>query len=389
MTVKPIEKPNNPLFSSGPCPKHPEWELSVLSDAVLGRSHRSKKALDKINQAITLIRETLKIPSNYLIGIVPASDTGAIEMLLWNLLGYKPVDVLAWESFGNDWVKDIVDQLKVANTIILKAEYGDIINLESVNFNNDVVFTWNGTTSGVCVPNANWIKDDREGLTLCDATSAVYSMKLPWSKLDATTFSWQKVLGGEAQHGVIIISPRVIHRLESYQPVRPIPKIFQLLSKSKVNEKLFLGSTINTPSMLCVEDVISSLKWVKNIGGLEKTIEISRMNLDIVEKKLENSSWLEFLASQKEIRSCTSICLKVKSSVLQLIGADRLKNNLSNLLDYFEKQNVAFDIGSYRDAPLGIRIWGGATVNYRDVDVLLDWLEWGYHEFITNVGSNE
>ncbi len=388
MTLKPIEKPNNPLFSSGPCPKHPEWKLSVLSDAVLGRSHRSKKALDRINQAITLIRETLKIPSNYLIGIVPASDTGAIEMLLWNLLGSKPVDVLAWESFGNDWVKDIIDQLKVANTRVLKAEYGDIINLESVNFNNDVVFTWNGTTSGVCVPNANWIKDDREGLTLCDATSAVYSMKLPWSKLDATTFSWQKVLGGEAQHGVIIISPRVIDRLESYQPIRPIPKIFQLLSKSKVNEKLFLGSTINTPSMLCVEDVISSLKWVKNIGGLEKTIEISRMNLDIVEKKLENSSWLEFLASQKEIRSCTSICLKVKSHVLQLIGADRLKNNLSNLLDYFEKQNVAFDIGSYRDAPLGIRIWGGATVNYRDVDVLLDWLEWGYHEFI-NVGSNE
>ena len=230
MIIKPIVKPVNPLFSSGPCPKNPDWKLSALSNAILGRSHRSKKALDRINNVIFLIRETLHIPSEYHIGIVPASDTGAIEMLLWNLLGERPVDVLAWESFGNDWVKDIVDQLKIENTRVLKAEYGEIIDLNKVDFTSDVVFTWNGTTSGVCVPNANWIKDDREGLTLCDATSAVFSMDLPWNKLDATTFSWQKVLGGEAQHGIIILSPRVIERLESFKAERPIPKIFQLLS---------------------------------------------------------------------------------------------------------------------------------------------------------------
>ena len=383
MIAKPIVKPNNPLFSSGPCPKHPDWSLSVLSNAILGRSHRSKKALDRINNVIFLIRETLKIPSYYHIAIVPASDTGAIEMLLWNLLGERPVDVLAWESFGNDWVKDIVDQLKIENTRVLKAEYGEIIDLNKVDFKSDIVFTWNGTTSGVCVPNADWIKDDREGLTLCDATSAVFSMNLPWNKLDATTFSWQKVLGGEAQHGVIILSPRVIERLEKFKANRPIPKIFQLLSKSKVNKKLFLGNTINTPSMLCIEDVLDSLQWVKKIGGIDKTIEISKKNLDVVENKIENSSWLDFLAINKEIRSCTSICLKIKPSILKLINIESLKEKMSELLNYFEQNNIAFDIGSYRDAPLGIRIWGGATINCKDIEILLDWLEWGYHEFIT------
>ena len=382
MTLKPIEKPNNPLFSSGPCPKHPQWNLSQLSDAVLGRSHRSKKALGRIYNVICLIRETLNIPNEYFIGIVPASDTGAIEMLLWNLLGERPVDVLAWESFGNDWVKDIVNQLKIENTRILKAEYGEVSNFCKVNCDNDVVFTWNGTTSGVCVPNADWINDERKGLTLCDATSAVYSMDLPWKKLDATTFSWQKVLGGEAQHGVIILSPRVIERLEKFKPSRPIPKIFQLLSKTQVNKKIFLGNTINTPSMLCIEDVLSSLQWVKKIGGLAQTIEISKNNLKAVETKLENSSWLDFLSSKKETRSCTSICLKVKPLVIEAIGDENLKKNLSKLLDYLEKNNVAYDIGSYRDAPLGIRIWGGATINHKDIEVLLDWLEWGYYEFI-------
>ena len=382
MTLKPIEKPNNPLFSSGPCPKHPQWNLSQLSDAVLGRSHRSKKALGRIYNVICLIRETLNIPNEYFIGIVPASDTGAIEMLLWNLLGERPVDVLAWESFGNDWVKDIVNQLKIENTRILKAEYGEVSNFSKVNCDNDVVFTWNGTTSGVCVPNADWINNDREGLTLCDATSAVYSMDLPWKKLDATTFSWQKVLGGEAQHGVIILSPRVIERLEKFKPSRPIPKIFQLLSKTQVNKKIFLGNTINTPSMLCIEDVLSSLQWVKKIGGLAQTIEISKNNLKAVETKLENSSWLDFLSSKKETRSCTSICLKVKPLVIEAIGDENLKKNLSKLLDYLEKNNVAYDIGSYRDAPLGIRIWGGATINHKDIEILLDWLEWGYYEFI-------
>ena len=382
MSIKPTDKPNNPFFSSGPCPKRPGWNLSGLSGAILGRSHRSKIALDRINQVIQLIRETLEVPNDYHIGIVPASDTGAIEMLLWNLLGDRPVDVLAWESFGNDWVKDVVNQLKIDDANVMKAEYGDIVDLHKVNFENDVVFTWNGTTSGVCVPNADWIDHNREGLTICDATSAVYSMYLPWEKLDATSFSWQKVLGGEAQHGVIIINPRVIERLENYRPNNPIPKIFQLSSNSKINKKLFTGSTINTPSMLCVEDVLDSLLWVKSIGGLKRTIEISENNLSIVEKKILNSSWLEFLPNRKEIRSCTSICLKIKPSVLKLINEEKIKKNISNLLDYLDKQNIAFDIGSYRDAPLGIRIWGGATVNSKDIEVLLDWLEWGYHEFI-------
>ncbi len=382
MSIKPTDKPNNPFFSSGPCPKRPGWNLSGLSGAILGRSHRSKIALDRINQVIQLIRETLEVPNDYHIGIVPASDTGAIEMLLWNLLGDRPVDVLAWESFGNDWVKDVVNQLKIDDANVMKAEYGDIVDLHKVNFENDVVFTWNGTTSGVCVPNADWIDQNREGLTICDATSAVYSMYLPWEKLDATSFSWQKVLGGEAQHGVIIINPRVIERLENYRPNNPIPKIFQLSSNSKINKKLFTGSTINTPSMLCVEDVLDSLLWVKSIGGLKRTIEISENNLSIVEKKILNSSWLEFLPNRKEIRSCTSICLKIKPSVLKLINEEKIKKNISNLLDYLDKQNIAFDIGAYRDAPLGIRIWGGATVNSKDIEVLLDWLEWGYHEFI-------
>ncbi len=382
MSIKPTDKPNNPFFSSGPCPKRPGWNLSGLSGAILGRSHRSKIALDRINQVIELIRETLEVPNDYHIGIVPASDTGAIEMLLWNLLGDRPVDVLAWESFGNDWVKDVVNQLKIDDANVMKAEYGDIVDLHRVNFENDVVFTWNGTTSGVCVPNADWIDQNREGLTICDATSAVYSMYLPWEKLDATSFSWQKVLGGEAQHGVIIINPRVIERLENYRPNNPIPKIFQLSSNSKINKKLFTGSTINTPSMLCVEDVLDSLLWVKSIGGLKRTIEISENNLSIVEKKILNSSWLEFLPNRKEIRSCTSICLKIKPSVLKLINEEKIKKNISNLLDYLDKHNIAFDIGSYRDAPLGIRIWGGATVNSKDIEVLLDWLEWGYHEFI-------
>ena len=382
MNVKPSLKPNNPLFSSGPCPKRPGWSLSVLSDAILGRSHRSKKALERINKVILLMRETLNIPSDYHIAIVPASDTGAIEMLLWNLLGKKPVDVLAWESFGNDWVKDIVNQLKIENTKVLSSEYGEIVDLSEVNFNNDVVFTWNGTTSGVCVPDADWIKDDREGLTICDATSAVFSMNLPWRKLDATTFSWQKVLGGEAQHGVIVLSPKVLDRLETFKAERPIPKIFQLMNKSSVNKKLFLGNTINTPSMLCIEDVLDSLIWVQKIGGLKKTIEFSNKNLSVVEKKIKNSSWLDFLAKDKKIRSCTSICLKIKTSILETTDQDVLKNNLSELLSYLEKNNIAYDIGAYRDAPIGIRIWGGATVNYKDIDILLDWLEWGYHEYI-------
>jgi phosphoserine aminotransferase len=301
---------------------------------------------------------------------------------MWSLLGKKKVEVLAWESFGSDWVKAIINQLKLLDTKITKADYGILVNLESVDFKNDIVFTWNGTTSGVCVPNGNWIDDNREGLTICDATSAAFSMSLPWNKLDATSFSWQKVLGGEAQHGVIVLSPRTIHRLENYIPERAIPKIFQIAEKGKVNKKLFTGSTINTPSMLCFEDALDSLKWVKSIGGLKETIKLSNANLKAVESKITNSSWLEFLSEEQSTRSCTSICLKVKNDVLEQYSSNDLKEKMNTFFSFLENENIAYDINSYRDAPLGLRIWGGATVNEKDVIILLDWLEWGFFNFI-------
>ena len=382
MILKPEQKPSNPYFSSGPCAKRPGWNSDIYSKAILGRSHRSKIALSKIKEVIDLTKLILEIPDDFYVGIVPASDTGAIEMLLWSLLGEKSIEVLAWESFGNDWVKDIVDQLKIQNTKVIQAKYGKIVNLNNVNFKKDIVFTWNGTTSGVCVPNDNWIPHNREGLTICDATSAAFSMRLPWKKLDATTFSWQKVLGGEAQHGIIILSPKAIHRLENFIPKRAIPKIFQLSNKGKVNKKLFTGSTINTPSMLCVEDALDALNWVKKIGGIEKTIELSRNNLIAVENKIKNSLWLDFLPEEKSIRSCTSICLKIKESVLEKYEIENLKEKMNNIFSFLEENHIAYDINSYRDAPIGIRIWGGATVNEKDIDILLDWLEWCFFKFI-------
>ena len=382
MILKPENKPLNPYFSSGPCAKRPGWSSDIYTKAILGRSHRSKIALSRIKEVIDLTKLLLEIPDNYYVGIVPASDTGAIEMLLWSLLGEKPIEVLAWESFGNDWVKDIIHQLKIANTEVVQAKYGKIVNLNNVNFKKDIVFTWNGTTSGVCVPNGNWISNNREGLTICDATSAAFSMRLPWKKLDATTFSWQKVLGGEAQHGIIVLSPRAIYRLENFIPNRAIPKIFQLSSKGKVNKKLFTGSTINTPSMLCVEDALDALNWVKKIGGLEKTIELSKKNLIVVEKKIKNSLWLDFLPEEKNIRSCTSICLKIKESILEKYDTDNLEKKMNNMFSFLEENKIAYDINSYRDAPIGIRIWGGATVNEEDINILLDWLEWCFIKFI-------
>ncbi len=382
MKSKPEKKPIYPYFSSGPCAKRPGWSPAVLSEAILGRSHRSKVALNKISNVINLTKEILKVPDNYQVGVVPASDTGAIEMLMWSMIGYKSVEVLAWESFGLDWVKDITEQLKIDNTNTYQADYGDIVNLKKIDFNNDVIFTWNGTTSGVRVPNGEWIDDNRKGLTFCDATSAVFSMEIPWKKLDATTFSWQKVLGGEAQHGVIVLSPNALKRLEDFIPNRPIPKIFQLANKGKVNMKLYSGSTINTPSMLCFEDVLDSLNWIKSIGGLKKTIELSNNNLRIVEEKIKDSVWLEFLAKEVQNRSCTSICLKIKSTITKKFEKSEIENKLKNMLSFFEKENIAYDINSYRDAPLGIRIWGGATVNCNDIKSLLEWLEWGYYNFI-------
>ena len=382
MTLKPKQKPSNPYFSSGPCTKRPGWNSDIYTKAILGRSHRSKVALSRIKEVIDLTKLTLEIPDYFYVGIVPASDTGAIEMLLWSLLGERPIEVLAWESFGNDWVKDIVNQLKIQNTKVIQAKYGKIVKLHDVNFKKDIVFTWNGTTSGVCVPNGDWIPDNREGLTICDATSAAFSMRLPWEKLDATTFSWQKVLGGEAQHGIIILSPRAIHRLENFIPDRAIPKIFQLSNNGKVNKKLFTGSTINTPSMLCVEDALDALNWVKEVGGIEKTIELSRKNLTVVENKIKNSLWLDFLPEEKSIRSCTSICLKIKDSVFEKYETDNLKEKMNNVFSFLEENQIAYDINSYRDAPIGIRIWGGATVNEKDIDILLDWLEWCFIKFI-------
>ncbi len=382
MILKPEQKPSNPHFSSGPCAKRPGWSSEIYSEAILGRSHRSKKALSRIKEVIDLTKLVLEIPDDFYVGIVPASDTGAIEMLLWSLLGKIPIEVLAWESFGNDWVKDIVNQLKIPNTEVITAEYGKIVNLKNVNFKKDIVFTWNGTTSGACVPNGDWIPDNRQGLTICDATSAAFSMHLPWKKLDATTFSWQKVLGGEAQHGIIILSPRSIDRLENFVPDRAIPKIFQLSNNGKVNKKLFTGSTINTPSMLCVEDAFDALNWVKKVGGLQKTVELSRKNLTVVEKKVKNSLWLEFLTEEKSIRSCTSICLKLKDNILEKYEIDKLKEKMKNVFSFLEENQIAYDINAYRDAPIGIRIWGGATVNEKDIDILLDWLEWCFVKFI-------
>ncbi len=381
MNSKPQLKPINPFFSSGPCAKRPGWNPSILKEAILGRSHRSKIALNRINEVVELTREILKIPQNYKIAIVPASDTGAIEMILWSLLGKIPIDILAWESFGKDWVKDVIEQLKIPSTRILSEEYGKIPDLRIVDFKKDVVFTWNGTTSGVCVPDGEWISDDRQGLTICDATSAAFSMYLPWKKLDVTTYSWQKVLGGEAQHGVIILGPRAIQRIEQFTPDRAIPKIFQLTSKGKLNEKIFLGNTINTPSMLCFEDVLDSLKWVKKIGGLDKTIEISKQNLKVVEEKILKIESLEFLAKDQKYRSCTSICLKIKDQVYNEISKEVVENRLKKLLSFLEEEDIAYDINSYRDAPLGIRIWGGATVSNEDVSKLMDWLEWGFEKY--------
>ena len=382
MKLKPENKPLRPYFSSGPCSKRPGWKIENLSKAIIGRSHRSKIALKTINEVISLTKELLEIPEDYYVGVVPASDTGAIEMLMWSLLGKKKVEVLAWESFGSDWVKDITNQLKLLDTKIIQADYGSIVNLESVDFKNDIVFTWNGTTSGVCVPNGKWIDDNREGLTICDATSAAFSMSLPWNKLDATSFSWQKVLGGEAQHGVIVLSPRAIHRLENYIPERAIPKIFQIAEGGKVNKKLFAGSTINTPSMLCFEDALDALKWVKSIGGLKETIKLSNTNLKAVESKITNSSWLEFLSDEQSTRSCTSICLKVKNNILEQYSSNELKEKMNTFFSFLENENIAYDINSYRDAPLGVRIWGGATVDEKDIIILLDWIEWGFFNFI-------
>ncbi|NJN11142.1 MAG: phosphoserine transaminase [Richelia sp. RM2_1_2] len=377
---KPSIRPENPNFSSGPCSKRPGWSLEVLNDATVGRSHRSKLGKAKLAEAIELSKEILQVPSDYLLGIVPASDTGAVEMAMWTMLGQRGVDILAWESFGKGWVTDAVKQLKLQDINTYEADYGQIPDLSLVDCDRDIVFTWNGTTSGVKVPDGDWIKDNRQGLTICDATSAVFAMEIPWQKIDVLTYSWQKVMGGEGAHGVIILSPRAVERLESYTPDRPLPKIFRLTKGGKLIEEIFEGSTINTPSMLCVEDAIDGLKWGKSIGGLSKLIERSHHNLQVLEDWVTKSDWIDFLVADKSIRSNTSICLKIVDQWYKTLSKEEQAAKAKELVSLMAKEEVAYDIGSYRDAPPGLRIWGGATVESQDLEALTYWLDWGFDQ---------
>ncbi|ABV95050.1 phosphoserine aminotransferase [Dinoroseobacter shibae DFL 12 = DSM 16493] len=368
----PVTRPANPRFSSGPCAKPPTWTLDTLGDAALGRSHRATVGKDKLKAAIETTREVLGVPADYKIGIVPASDTGAYEMAMWSLLGERPVEMLAWESFGSGWVTDAIKQLKLDATT-RTAEYGEIVDLAAVDFDKDVCFTWNGTTSGVRVPDGDWIPADRAGLTLCDATSAAFAMDLAWDKLDATTFSWQKVLGGEAAHGILILSPRAVARLESYTPPWPLPKIFRLTKGGKLIDGIFRGETINTPSMLCVEDYLFALDWAKSVGGLPGLIARAEANTAAIAAFVAANDWIDFLAADPATRSTTSVCLKFTDDRIA-DGAAFAKAVAKRL----EAEGIAFDIGAYRDAPPGLRIWCGGTVETSDVEALLPWLSWAF-----------
>ena len=384
---RPDKRPNRALFSSGPCAKRPGWSPSVLAEAWTGRSHRAAGGKAKLAEVIERSRAILGIPDDYRLAIVPASDTGAVEMALWSLLGARGVDMLAWESFGKAWVTDVRAQLKLEDVRVLEADYGELPDLGAVDPERDVVFTWNGTTSGVCVPNGDWIAAGRTGLTICDATSAVFAMDLPWDRLDAVTWSWQKVLGGEGAHGMLAVSPRAAERLESYTPPWPLPKIFRLTKGGKLIEGVFRGETINTPSMLCVEDAIDSLNWAEEIGGLPALIERSRANLAGVTAWVEATPWVEFLARDPASRSSTSICLTITDTgALTGDGAAVAPKRIAALLD---KEGVAYDIGGYRDAPPGLRIWGGATVDPLDMRVLMPWIEWAYEEICSSPAAVE
>jgi phosphoserine aminotransferase len=375
---KPIIKPTNPQFSSGPCPKRPGWTTSALEDALIGRSHRSKPGKAKLKNAILKTREILEIPPSYRIGIVAGSDTGAVELALWSLLGERNIDVLAWESFSQEWVTDVVDVLGLeANTLV--APYGELPDLDKVNFKNDVVFVWNGTTSGVRLSDGDWISDDREGLTICDATSAAFAMTLPWPKLDVVTFSWQKVLGGEAAHGVIILSERAVERLETFVPPRPLPKLFRLTKKGKIDESIFEGSTINTPSMLCVEDYLDALNWAKKQGGLKGLCDRSMANLDVLEKWISKTPWVDFLAVEPSQRSSTSICLKIIAPWFNALAPEEQVKITKKMTSLLDEEEVAYDIDGYRNAPPGLRVWGGATVETSDLEALMPWLDWAYN----------
>ncbi|MFC0805577.1 phosphoserine transaminase [Sinorhizobium meliloti] len=376
--AKPAMRPANTHFSSGPCAKRPGWTLEALSDAPLGRSHRAKIGKTKLKQAIDLTREILEVPADYRIGIVPASDTGAVEMALWSLLGARGVDMLAWESFGAGWVTDVVKQLKLSDVRRLEADYGALPDLTKVDFDRDVVFTWNGTTSGVRVPNADFIPADRKGLTICDATSAAFAQALDFAKLDVVTFSWQKVLGGEGAHGVLILSPRAVERLETYVPAWPLPKIFRMTKGGKLIEGIFTGETINTPSMLCVEDYIDALLWAKSVGGLEGLMARADANAEVIHRFVAANDWIANLAVKPETRSNTSVCLKIADNDVSALDADAQAAFAKGVVALLEKEGVAFDIGHYRDAPSGLRIWAGATIETSDMEALMPWLAWAF-----------
>ena len=380
--MKPTAKPGVPLFSSGPCTKRPGWSPSVLTNAILGRSHRSAPARARLGEVIDRTRALLGVPDDWRIGIVPGSDTGAFEMAMWSLLGARGVDVLAWESFGKGWVTDIVNQLRLPDVRILEADYGELPDLGTVDCDRDVVFAWNGTTSGVRVPDGNWIDPDRQGLTLCDATSAVLAQDIPWSRIDVATFSWQKVLGGEAAHGMLVLGPRAVERLETYTPPWPLPKIFRLTSAGRLNEGLFRGNTINTPSLLCVEDVLDALRWAERIGGFAALKARSDQNFAVVEEWLGKCGWATFLARDPSTRSNTSICVRIHDPRYARLEADEQAAVPRDMALLLEAEGVAYDVNGYRDAPPGLRLWGGATVETADMEAVLPWLDWAFAETI-------
>ncbi len=381
MTIAmPAVRPSVPHFSSGPCAKRPGWSLQALRGAFLGRSHRSKPGKAKLKRAIDLTREVLEVPADYRIGIVPASDTGAVEMALWSLLGPRPVTVLAWESFGEGWVTDTVKELKLKNVTVLRAGYGQLPDLAKVDAASDIVFTWNGTTSGVRVPNADWIAADRAGLTICDATSAAFAQPLAWPKLDVVTFSWQKAVGGEAAHGMLILSPRAVERLETYKPAWPLPKIFRMTKGGKLNEGIFVGETINTPSMLCVEDYLDALNWAKSVGGLKALMARADKNLKVLADWQAKTPWIDFLARTSSIRSNTSVCMKITDPAVASLTSDAQIDFIKKMVGLVEKEGAGFDFAGHRDAPAGLRIWCGATIEASDVALLTQWIDWAFAE---------
>src|SRR5579863_1144192 len=381
MTIAiPTARPRVPYFSSRPCAKRHGWTAQALSGALLGRSHRSKPGKAKLKRAIDLTREVLRVPADYRIGIVPASDTGAVEMALWSLLGQRPVTMLAWESFGEGWVSDVAKELKLKDVTLMRAPYGELPDLGKVDPASDIVFTWNGTTSGVRVPNADWIKADRAGLTICDATSAAFAQPLDWPKLDVVTFSWQKALGGEAAHGMLILSPRAVARLESYSPPWPLPKIFRMTKGGKLNDAIFAGETINTPSMLCVEDYLDALNWAKSVGGLKALMARADKNLKVLADWKAKTPWIDFLAATPAIRSNTSVCMKVTDPAIASLTSDAQIDFIKKMVGLIEKEGAGYDFAGHRDAPAGLRIWCGATIEASDVALLTQWLDWAFAE---------